>query len=83
MKKILTICMALLLGCSSVAGAVIINVAGQQIDIPSNYRTTFVEKRANRCVARMLKTVESEAGVQMLPLVCTQMVLNGDDSWEK
>jgi hypothetical protein len=83
MSMVLMLCVGAAMVMPTNAHAGTIYVAGQEITVPSNYRLEYIEKRANRCVARMLSKVDTDTGAKMLPLVCTQMVINGDNSWER
>jgi hypothetical protein len=63
--------------------AVEVNVAGQRIEIPAKYKSWWVERNANRCVGKLLPMAQTEYAARQIPLMCVNMVLDGDFSWEK
>jgi hypothetical protein len=83
MKKTIIFTIVSVVMMFSAAQASTITVAGTQITIPSNYNISVVEKRANACVATIITKVKTEKAAEMLPLVCTQTVLEYGAGWRK
>lgn len=84
MKTTLTILLTgLMLAIATFSFATTITVAGTQIEIPSRYNNTLVEKRANRCMAANIVKIKTDKAAELLPLVCTEAVLTYGGNWDK
>jgi hypothetical protein len=82
MMKMVFVTLFVLMSVSAVQASTIV-VGGQEIEIPSNYRQSVTQDRANRCWAEKLTKVQTEEAAKNLPLACTELVLQYGSNWEK
>jgi 2-keto-3-deoxy-galactonokinase len=67
----------------SIVQAESITVGGQKIIVPSNYKLSVLQDRANRCWAKKITQVQTDEAAKNLPLACTELVIQYGYNWEK